>query len=190
MEQQIFVILAGGALASAAAMVMPNITKSPVHAALALVVCFLFLSGLFALLSAHVLAAIQVLVYAGAVMVLFVFVIMLLNLSGVGGRPMDLTSAKVLAGLLILFGVGKIWSAVELPAERFPRADLSLAEHEGFGTLEAVADGLFSTYLVPFELLGMLLLVALIGAVVLAKKRLSLEGEEAQPTDGAQGEGS
>ena len=189
MEQQIFVILAGGALASAAAMVMPNITKSPVHAALALVMCFLFLAGLYALLAAHVLAALQVLVYAGAVMVLFLFVIMLLNLSGVGGKPIDLTAGKVLAGLLVLFGVGKIWSAVELPAERFARADLSAPEHEGFGTLELVADELFTTYLVPFELLGMLLLVALVGAVVLAKKSLSLEGEENQPADNAQGEG-
>lgn len=182
-EQIIFWLFAGGALVSAAAVVSPQLTKTPVHAALALVVSFLFIAALYVLLAAHVLAVLQILVYAGAIMVLFLFVIMLLNLGEPSAPSGPWPASKVAAGIIVLFVVYKaalmmtVVGGSEIP-------DLAREDLASFGSLEAVGGELFERFLVPFELLGILLIVALVGALVLAKRSLEIPAPEGD--DGAE----
>ncbi len=157
-----FVILAVLTVAAALTVVLhPN----PVHSALGLVSTLFLLSVQFVGLDAEMVAVLQIIVYAGAVVVLFLFVIMLLNLQvevrRTGGPVLVgvAASGAVALAALILRGVGRTpTTAAEIPA--------------GFGSTTAIAERLFTAYLVPFELTSLLLLVAVIGAVVLAKKRL------------------
>ncbi len=159
------------AVAVAAALLMV-LARSALHAVLWLVVCFGALAGLFAGLDAHFLAAVQVLVYAGAILVLFLFVIMLLNL-----RPEDVQRAPSISlhgGLGGLFvGVGGflllvVFFAMAVPGftKRWPEPNPSPG-----GAME-VARQLFSEHLLPFEVASLLLLAAIVGAVALTKKRL------------------
>jgi NADH-quinone oxidoreductase subunit J len=158
--------------------------RNPVSAAMWLVATMFSLAGIFVLLDAPFLAAIQVLVYAGAVMVLFLFVIMLLNLASSPSDlrgPLSLGTAVAVAGLLVV-ELGALWVysparlATELlgappgtdPALAFP----ALARGPSDNVVLDVAEPLFGTYLVPFEVTGFLLLAALVGAVVLAKRRI------------------
>jgi NADH-quinone oxidoreductase subunit J len=148
--------------------------KSPVASALWLVITLFSLAAIFVLLDAHFIAAIQVLVYAGAIMVLFLFVIMLLNL-GRGG-PTDMLGW---AGRLVMLAIGLLM-AVELwvlsratPDERLLQSVGPLQRlTEQQGAVGMISEPLYRTYLVPFELTGMLLLAAIVGALVLAKRRL------------------
>jgi len=148
--------------------------RNPVASALWLVMTLFALAALFVLLDAQFIAVLQVLVYAGAIMVLFLFVIMLLNV----GRA---TRSDIKGGPGILVGVGLAGlMLVQLLALRFgaPPSQLALAPNAMAraaaeqGMVAAVARPLFSTYLVPFEITSILLLAALVGAVVLAKRRL------------------
>jgi NADH-quinone oxidoreductase subunit J len=161
--------------------------RNAVSAALWLVSVMFALAGLFVLLGAQFIAAIQVLVYAGAVMVLFLFVIMLLN---IGEAPREWrrwwialpaigVTAVLLAQLVALRGYTPGRLATEFssmpspdPALVFPEGDLALRAAEQYGVVGAVARPLFQSYLVPFEITSVLLLAAVVGAVVLAKKRL------------------
>lgn len=148
--------------------------RSPVASALWLVVTLFALASIFVLLDAHFIAAIQVLVYAGAIMVLFLFVIMLLNL----GRPGP-TDMLGWAGRLVMLAIGALM-AVELwvlsrvvPDERVMAAGPSVGElAEQQGVVGMMSEPLYRTFLVPFEITGMLLFAAIIGALVLAKRRL------------------
>jgi NADH-quinone oxidoreductase subunit J len=141
--------------------------KHPIHSAFSLIATLFFLAGIFVLLDAHFVAVIQVMVYAGAVMVLFTFVIMLLNLSPAELGPARVTGTKILATLLLGFLAYAVLSSFAgAPA---PAAEAATAE---FGTVEAVGKVLFRKYLFPFEVVSVLLLAAVLGAVVLAKKRL------------------
>ncbi|HEV8381679.1 MAG TPA: NADH-quinone oxidoreductase subunit J [Gemmatimonadales bacterium] len=148
--------------------------KNPVASALWLVVTLFALAALFVLLDAQFIAVLQVLVYAGAIMVLFLFVIMLLNL----GRPAPtdikgpagLLAAAVLAGGLLL--QLQVLSRATLPASiQLPAGTVSALQQQQ-GMVAAVANPLFNTYLVPFEIASVLLLAAIVGAVVLAKREL------------------
>ena len=148
--------------------------KSPVASALWLVQAMFALAGIYVLLDAHFIAAIQVMVYAGAIMVLFLFVIMLLNvrsegpsdMRGWGGRAIGLAAAAIL--------VAELWVIrAVLPAEglRLPAGEIDrLTAQEG--AVQMVARPLFENYLVPLEVTAVLLLAATAGAVVLAKRRL------------------
>jgi NADH-quinone oxidoreductase subunit J len=151
--------------------------KNPVASLLFLVVTFFSLAAIYVLLQAHFIAAIQVIVYAGAIMVLFLFVIMLLNLGhdyrkdlrwGLG-VILGFVVSGALAGLL----ARRFRGADENPIyQHFPGPegmDLLLAEQ---GAVGAIARPLFTDYVVAFELVGLLLLVALVGAIALAKKRV------------------
>jgi len=147
--------------------------RNPVASALWLVVTMFQIAALFVLLDAQFIAVLQVLVYAGAIMVLFLFVIMLLNLgrnsvSDIRG-PAGLAVATLLAGAvgLQLFIVAR--SAP--PGSPAGASPLALAEQTE-GMVGVVARPLFTTYLVPFEITSVLLLVAIVGAVVLAKRQL------------------
>lgn len=164
MELTAFYSLGGMAVATALLMVT---RKNPITAALWLVVCFFAFAGLFVTLSAHFLGVIQVLLYAGAIMVLFVFVIMLLNLGAEELRPRQIRFPVILGGaasvyFLVLVGLGLL---KELPAPFSPMA------HD-FGNAKPLGLLLFTRYLIPFELISVLLLVAIVGAVVLGKRKL------------------
>jgi len=156
--------------------VMVITRKNPVSAVMFLIVTLFSLAGLFVLLEAHFLAAVQVIVYAGAIMVLFLFVVMLLNLGHAAGREFRGSFARTLAGA---FGLGlaafTAWLVMggKAPVPGAASDTVSdpilplLREH---GAVGAVAMPLFRSYLVPFEVTSILLLVAIIGAIVLARK--------------------
>ena len=141
--------------------------RNPVGSALWLVVTLFALAAMFALLDAQFIAAMQVLVYAGAIMVLFLFVIMLLNL----GRPGP-TDIKGPVGLLLTTVLLRPLSHAAPPdAVQLPPGLIAAAQ-EREGMVGAVAGPLFDTYLIPFEIASLLLLAAIVGAVVLAKRKL------------------
>jgi NADH-quinone oxidoreductase subunit J len=161
--------------------------KSPVAAALWLVSTMFALAGMYVLLNAQFIAAMQVLVYAGAVMVLFLFVIMLLNLShdqtdikrglpvlvGVGA------AAGIVGALLAVGGTSVAGVAASLgvpgtegsPLAGLPGGAVQSAAAQS-NVVGAVAAPMFQTYLIPFEITSVLLLAAAVGAVVLAKRKL------------------
>ena len=149
---------------------MMIIKRNPVHSALCLVVVFVSMAVLYVLLGAEFMAAVQVIVYAGAIMVLFLFVIMLLNLEEEvhrqGKSRLTLkTSSIVGAGLLLLFLIsGGVFRAVS----NMGTAGQAAAETSN---TRAVAELLFTKYLLPFEVTSVLLLAAIVGAIVLAGKK-------------------
>ena len=145
------------------------LARNPIASALSLVVCFFFLAADYVLLGAHFVAVIQILVYAGAIMVLFVFVIMLLNLrEGVPVAFLDV-GRRGIVGMAVagLIGVGLV-TAFEAASPALPAA-LPV----GFGTIAQVGLAMFGgSYLLPFEVVSVLLTVAVVGAVVLAKREI------------------
>ena len=171
-EWILFAVLALGAVGSALLVVTPVFGRNPLYAALSLVVSLTCVAGLYLLLAAHLVAVMQVLVYVGAVMVLFLFVIMLLNLSHDELGPPRITFAKVLgtlaAGGLFAGLAWRRWLDPPLGAG----VDLGAPAQEGFGWVSRVATRLFSDFLVPFELLSVFLLVAIMGAVILARREI------------------
>jgi NADH-quinone oxidoreductase subunit J len=148
--------------------------KSPVASALWLVNTLFNVAALFVLLDAHFLAAVQVLVYAGAIMVLFLFVIMLLNLGRPGPGDMKGPWGKVVAGVagLVLISELIVLRLAVPPAELQLPAGAVGARMAEQGAVQAVALPLFQAYLVPFEIASLMLLAAIVGAVVLAKRRI------------------
>jgi len=140
--------------------------KHPVPAALWLVNTMFALSGLYVMLDAPFVGVIQVLVYAGAIMVVFVFVVMLLNLGRSEITDMRSLGARVGAGVIGLSLAANLLVVLRAPLPRPP-----LAEQQD-NVVTPVAASLFSDYLVAFELTSIVLLVAIIGAVLLAKKRV------------------
>jgi NADH-quinone oxidoreductase subunit J len=181
----VFYVLAACAVGSA---LLCIVQRNPVASALWLVSTMFALAAIYVLLNAQFIAAIQVLVYAGAVMVLFLFVIMLLNLGrdtgDLRGRGARLTAVIVgvllLAELVVLSRVtpggmallGPAAPGAGSPMESFPAGSAGLAAPAGQGVVGAIAAPLFQTYLVPFEITSILLLAAAVGAVVLAKRKL------------------
>jgi NADH-quinone oxidoreductase subunit J len=156
---------------------MVVLAKNPLHGALYLVCCFFFLAGLYILLGAHLVGALQIIVYAGAIMVLFLFVIMLLALTDTDLGDRRVTVFKVVGGV---FSVGIIALALnffglqkgaENPLIFFLRIPRQLLP-EGFGTVAAVGRVLFNDHVLQFEAVSLLLLVAIVGSVVVAKGRI------------------
>ena len=170
-EATIFWILAVGAILGALVVVVPPLGRNPVHGAAGLIGCFFCLSGLYVLLAAHLLAALQVIVYAGAIMVLFTFVIMLLNLNDDELGQGRYTTAKVVG----VFAIGVVFAkSLRVLAESSPTsvmADLRTIGPEGYGGIKAVGTILLRDFLLPFELTSILLLVAIIGAVIIARRQ-------------------
>jgi NADH-quinone oxidoreductase subunit J len=147
-------------------------SRNTVASAVSLVATFLGIAALFVLLEACFLAVIQVLVYAGAVVVLFLFIVMLLDAKGAGRPGFRVTTALAggFAAALLLVGVGTLVLAVrEQPAIELP-AVAPGAGLKGFGR------ALFTTYLLPVQATGLLLLVAMLGVAFLGRR---LEGRDA-----------
>lgn len=161
-----FYIFGIGAVVSALLMVTQ---KRPVRAAMSLIASMSFVAGLYALLDAHLIAALQLIVYAGAIMVLFLFVIMLLNVDqkeGQTARNAILIQfiAILLVGLVLVGMVGIV--KIGAPMSTFGDTQVQ------FGTTKSVGLMLFTEYLLPFEIASILLLAAIVGAVILAKRRI------------------
>ena len=142
------------------------IQKHVLYSALSLIVLLVSMSGLFILLEADFLAVINVIVYAGAIMVLFVFVIMLLNL------PADEDGADRLRWLKFLGIPMALFLLFMILATLWNVGVETLVERQTAGTPEAIGRSLFTDYLLPFEVTSLLILIALMGAVVFAKKEL------------------
>ena len=140
--------------------------KSPVAAALWLVNTMFSLAVLYIMLDAQFIGIIQILVYAGAIMVVFLFVVMLLNL----GQASDVTDIRGLGGRLTagLVGLAMLAELFALSRLRFPRLMGAMSDHAN--VVNPVSAPLFHEYLLPFEVTSVVLLVAVVGAVVLAKR--------------------
>jgi NADH-quinone oxidoreductase subunit J len=137
--------------------------RNPVTAVMSLVATFFGLAAIYATLAAHFLAVIQVLVYAGAIMVLFIFVVMILNREEVS--PLSLRPLRVLG---VLAGVYLLVKFVDVVAVGLPEAAPGAAP-DGFGTVSAIGEVLFRDFLYPFEAISVLLLVAIVGGVVISR---------------------
>jgi NADH-quinone oxidoreductase subunit J len=169
MELLIFYPLASVCIIFALGVIINN---SPVNSAMSLIGMMLCLAGIFVLLQAHFIAILQIIIYAGAIMVLFMFVIMLLNLKDQGEDKKWKSRDKnvllnVLGGLLatgVLYKIIDIINAVDFKSPALPG--------ETFGTVREVGTILFTEFVLPFEVASILLLVAMIGAVVLAKSKV------------------
>jgi NADH-quinone oxidoreductase subunit J len=160
------------ALAIACSM-MVVLKKNPVASAFSLVVVFFAFAGIYALLDAHLIAALQVLVYAGAIMVLFVFVIMLLNADAPSfdiARSHILVRMAAIVAAVFLFSVF-VWafknSQYLAPVANFTPDNIDKAG----GNTRVVSELMFSEYILPFELTSVLLLGAIVGAVAIAKRK-------------------
>ena len=168
MEQYIFWPVALVSLGSAFIML---VTPNAVRSALALVVNFFTLAVFYVLLDAHFLAAVQVMVYAGAIMVLFLFVIMLL---GVDRLESLAESIPLQRGLTLLAGTALAAITVFTVRAAFSQVPFAgLEAANASGNVEGVGRLLFNEYLLPFEVTSLLLLVAAIGAIVVGKRRRS-----------------
>ncbi|MEX1361842.1 MAG: NADH-quinone oxidoreductase subunit J [Nannocystaceae bacterium] len=175
MSEIIFYVFAAVALGSAIATVT---RKNPVVAAVWLVATFFAVAVNYILLSATFLAVLQVLVYAGAMMVLFVFVIMVLDVDEEGGaqsrRPSR--SGRLGYSLLLLLAGGLVtWVLLATLSKQFVSAGVPIDPSSDFGSASSVGRELFTEYLFAFESISLLLLAAVIGAVVVARSRRERE---------------
>jgi NADH-quinone oxidoreductase subunit J len=166
MQDYLFYLFAALTLLCGVLVIANPFTRNPVTSAMFLVLTIVSLAGLFVLLHAFFLAAVQILVYAGAVMVLFLFVIMLLDLKEESRRKI-----KAGAGLLGLVAAGGIASLM-INVIRQSNVGVGLSPASAEGSSLALGKKLFTDYALPFELISLVLLVAMIGAVLLSKKEL------------------
>lgn len=195
METILFNIFALLAVLSALLVVVNPLSRNPVTSAMFLVTTMISISGLFVLLNAYFLAAVQILVYAGAVMVLFLFVIMLLDVEETARRKLRLVSLTMgFLSVAALFGVYKSSLEATYVKDVDSSQDIATADEiDGFwsehyaaatsvvesgslvtvGSTQALGKELFSSvngFILPFEIVSILLLVAMIGVILLSKK--------------------
>ena len=170
MSFELFLFYAFAALAVFSAIAMVGFIRHVVAGAMSLVVTMISLAGIYVLLRAELIAAIQILVYAGAILVLFLFVIMLLNLreDALGDRSSSRNVIKLIGvggsvgiAVLLVARVSSLFRIAPAPAEVAP----------GFGGYRELGIALFTEYVVPVELTGLILLAAIVGAVILAQRR-------------------
>ncbi|MFN0158749.1 MAG: NADH-quinone oxidoreductase subunit J [Bacteroidota bacterium] len=166
-EQILFYLFAASAIATASLMV---IQRNPVMSAIYLVGNFFCIAALYLLLRAQFLAVIQIVVYTGAIMVLVIFVIMLLNLGDEQALAEKFSIKKIL-GTGLVFGflleMLYVFGFAENTGQTFPSEQARIV-----GTVEGIGDALFGRFLLPFEVTSLLLLAAIVGAVILAKRRV------------------
>jgi NADH-quinone oxidoreductase subunit J len=159
MERIIFAAAALGALAGGVGVIA---SRPPVRSALSLLLVLGSLAVLYLLLAAQFIAALQVIIYAGAIVVLFLFVIMLLHARTGEARAEKLRAQRALAFVLAAALLGAVLAVVRAGPATGPAPAA-----EGFGTAQAVGAALFTSYVLPFELASVLLLVGIIAAVVI-----------------------
>ncbi|MBI3002480.1 MAG: NADH-quinone oxidoreductase subunit J [candidate division NC10 bacterium] len=166
MEWGIFLALTVLTVASALAVILH---RNPIYSALALVATLLGLAGYYILLQAQLVAAVHVIVYAGAIMVLFLFVIMLLDVRREEGSPLRIGRLQLSLGtgagtaLLLL-----LWATMAAA----PEGEIGLPPPLPRENAQAVGRLLFTRYLLAFELTSLILLVAMVGALILAKRKV------------------
>jgi NADH-quinone oxidoreductase subunit J len=169
LETVLFIILAVFTVVTA---VLVIVQRNPVASAIFLILTFFSLAGIYLLLHAEFIAAVQVIVYAGAIMVLFLFVIMLLNLEK-EKRPVArsrlMKTVGVFLGVAFLIQIGMVFQQVLLEGTpgNFPPGKVA-----ALGNTQVVARLLFTDFLLPFEITSVLLLVAIIGAIILVKREI------------------
>lgn len=168
-----WILFLGLALVAVASALGLLLSKNSIYAALNLVLNFVTVAIFYLILAAPFIALVQITVYAGAIMVLFLFVIMLLGAERMGGGstlPWQRPLAFVLGGILVLEAVYAIVARVQ-------GAPFSTVVAADYGSPAAVGALLYSDYLLPFEVISVLLLVALVGAVVLSRRQARRRGE-------------
>jgi NADH-quinone oxidoreductase subunit J len=174
MTTLLFIVLAALAVGSAVSLV---VQRNPLYCAISLIFVFMSLAGLYLTLAAPFIAAIQIIVYAGAIMVLVVFVIMLLNVEEEERRPLRLRAlvplAVVGAGLLFAEAAFILYWVNESGADRARALGAS-----NTGLTKNIGAGLFTSYLLPFEITSLLILMAIVGAMTLARRASAI-----RPTD-------
>ena len=166
MQEVLFYIFAGLMLLSGFLVVANPFSRNPVTSAMFLVLTIASMAGLFVLLNAYFLAAVQVLVYAGAVMVLFLFVIMLLDLKEEQRRRIK--KFGLVTGLISIGAIGAVFAKAILGSHL--KAPVGIAP--AVGATKPLGELLFTQYLLPFEIVSVLLLVAMVGVILLSKKDL------------------
>jgi NADH-quinone oxidoreductase subunit J len=156
------------AAASIASALLAVTRKNPVHSMLWVLALFLHVAGIFLLLSAEFLAAVQIIVYAGAILIFYIFVVMLLDLPDEEARPRfgRHWPAAALAGLCF---ASLAWFA--RPGLGDARAVTSSAERSPLGNLSSIGMALFGPFVLPFEITSLVLLAAIIGTVVITRRR-------------------
>ncbi|MBL8187367.1 MAG: NADH-quinone oxidoreductase subunit J [Acidobacteria bacterium] len=145
--------------------------RNPIYSAIGLIVVMCSLAGLFLTLAAEFIAAIQIIVYAGAIMVLFVFVIMLLNVREEDAKADRQKYLKFLAVPLFLALIAEVMAVLKTIGN--PAASETVP-----GAVETVAEGMFTTYLLPFEATSVLILMAIVGSMLLARRESKEETDE------------
>jgi NADH-quinone oxidoreductase subunit J len=180
MESMIKTILFYGfASAAVISAMFVIIKKNPVTSGMNLVVTFFSISGIYILLNSQFIAIMQVLVYAGAIMVLILFVIMLLNL-----RASDITltnriaSKTVLIVLLVLIMCSSLITIISAGQFSGTKGGITSQVISESGSVQIIARAMFSKYLLPFELVSLLITIAIIGAVILSRSGLPEKKEE------------
>jgi NADH-quinone oxidoreductase subunit J len=165
MRTALFWIFSVAAVASALG-VVGNL-RNTINSALSLVVAMIALAGLYILLEAQFIGLIQVMVYAGAIVVLFLFVIMLLNLRGSGTLSAESQPLTKALGAIVVVAA-TAWLVRALSVDRAPWPDVDAS----YGTTRALGEALYTDYVLSVQVAGVLLLAGIVAAVVLAKKRL------------------
>ena len=168
METFLFYFFAAAAIASSTAVV---VSKNPIGSVLSLVLTLFTTSLLYITLSAHFIAIIQILVYAGAIMVLFMFTVMFLILRE-ESLNFDAQNVPLKAGIVlsIILIIGIFIQSIAIKS--LPGASVSgISISESYGTVQSVGSSIFTDYILPFELTSVLILVAIIGVVVISKRR-------------------
>jgi NADH-quinone oxidoreductase subunit J len=164
-EAWLFYPMAIVALGGALGMIL---ARNPVHGAMSLVLSFFGIASVYVLLAAELIAALQIIVYAGAIMVLFVFVIMLLNLNEEDLERPRLTPGSIVGGAAAL----AFWMISFMIFSDLPEQAMPTELPEGFGQVASVGRLIFGSFILPFESTSVLLLVAMVGAIVVAKARI------------------
>jgi len=187
MTAVLFFVFAALALAGALGVVL---ARNPIYSALLLVVTLVSIAVFFLMQDAQLVAAVQIIVYASAIVVLFLFVIMLLGVDRPetimeplrGQRPLAVALGAVLLAQILFLG-GRVW-ATGLACEQ----DACRPAVDGAGNVEAVARSMFTTYLWPFEITAALLVIAIVGGVVIARRGGAVTGGESEPVPEAEPE--
>jgi NADH-quinone oxidoreductase subunit J len=176
-QHLLFLALAGVAVLAAFNLILQ---RNPIYSALSLIATLCVTAALFLLLSAPFISVIQIIIYAGAIMVLFVFVIMLLNLREEESKVDRQRYLKWLAAPLFLALLAEVFIVIRYVREDpplIPNANTVADPSHSLGTVESIANSMFTTYVLPFEMTSVLILMAIVGAMLLARRTTQEEIE-------------